>query len=60
MVPMKALIGFSDRALATQHNPSGAQAPNVPFDAPSAEVADHLEKEGLAERVQAKAKPAKI
>lgn len=54
MVPMKALIGFSDRSLATDHNPAGSFAPNVPFKAPSADVADRLEAEGLAEREQAK------
>lgn len=58
MVPMKALVGFSDRALITDRNPSGSWAPTVPFDAPSAEIADRLEAEGLAQRAKAPA-PAK-
>lgn len=56
MVPMKALVGFSDRALISERNPSGSCAPTVPFDAPSAEIADRLEAEGLAERAPAPAK----
>lgn len=50
MVPMKALVSFADRDLATEHNPSGAQAANVGFEAPSAAVADRIEGAGLAER----------
>ena len=59
MVPMKALVGFSDRALITDRNPSGSCAPTVPFDAPSAEIADRLEAEGLAERAKAPASAKK-
>ena len=50
MVPMTALVGFSDRALSTEQNPSGSHAPGVPFSAPSAEIADRLAADGLAER----------
>lgn len=52
MVPMIAKVGFSDRALATEFNTSGAQAPHVPFEAPSADEADRLEAAGLAERAK--------
>lgn len=55
MVPMTALVGFSDRALITERNPSGSFAPTLPFEAPSAEIADRLAAEGLAERVKAPA-----
>ncbi len=52
MVPMKALVGFADRSLATEFNPSGAQSANREFDAPSAEIATRLANEGLAERAK--------
>jgi hypothetical protein len=52
MIPMNALVGFSDRVLATEQNPSGSQAAASPFSAPSADAANHLEREGLAERVK--------
>lgn len=54
MVSLKALVGFSDRDLATEHNPSGRQTPGVPFEAP-ADLAKRLVDEGLAERAD---KPA--
>lgn len=52
MVPMKATVSFADRALATEHNPSGSQSANTPFDAPTAGIADRLEDSGLAERAK--------
>jgi hypothetical protein len=51
MIAMKALVGFADAALAIEHNPAGAQAANGLFDAPSNEIARHLESAGLAERL---------
>ena len=59
MVPMKALVGFADRTLATERNPSGSFAPTVPLEASSADIADRLEAEGLAERIKAAPAPAK-
>lgn len=53
MIDMKAKIGFADRELATEHNPSGAQAVGRGFKAPNAEIAKRLEREGMAERVKA-------
>lgn len=63
MVSLTASVGFSDRDLATPHNPSGRQTPGVPFDAP-ADLAKRLVDEGLAERTEkaaaeSKAKPSK-
>ena len=50
MIPMKALVGFSDKSLATADDPTGARAANAIFKAPSAEVARALEDAGLAAR----------
>ena len=50
MIPMKALVGFADKSLATVDDPTGARAANVGFKAPSAEVARALEDAGLAIR----------
>lgn len=57
MIQMKALIGFADRELATEHNPNGVQAANRSFRAPNADVAKRLETEGLAERTKAPSPP---
>lgn len=59
MIAMKALVGFSDIDLATEYNPSGSQSANVPFNAPSADVAKRIEGAGLAVRDAAPAKSDK-
>ena len=52
MIAMKANVSFANRALATEHNPSGSIAAHEAFSAPSADVAKTLSDEGLAERVK--------
>lgn len=57
MVPMKALVGFSDKALITPQRPAGGIGAGATFDAPTADIARALEAAGLAERSKA---PAEI
>lgn len=52
MITMTALVGFSDRDLATEHNPAGSVAARSPFTAPNAEIAKRLEATGQAERAK--------
>lgn len=59
MVPMRALVGFSDRELITPSRPSGGVAANGKFKAPSADIAKRLETEGLAQRVKVPTQPHK-
>lgn len=59
MVPMKALVGFSDPELKTERDPRGGVAAQAPFIAPSAAIASRLEDAGLAERVKAPPAPSK-
>lgn len=58
MIQMKALVGFSDRALATHMNPTGAYGASAPITAPNVDEAKRLEEAGLAERVKQPATPA--
>jgi len=51
MIPMKALVGFADKSLATTDDPHGARGAASVFAAPSEAVARKLEEAGLAERL---------